>query len=112
VIPPIGAVAALGPDALIAPIGGLGPAGTTAVNAAAPGTSPTSFANALSGAINNVQSAQSTADVASTQLATGQVTDPTKAITAVENAQLEMELASQVTQKGTQDVQTIFGIAL
>lgn len=110
-IPPISALSALGPEARIAPIAGLGPIGTAAVNPVS-GTSPTSFANALSGALNSVQQTQGTADVASQQLATGQVTDPTKAITAVEDAQLQMELASQVSQKATQDVQTIFSTQL
>jgi len=112
VIPPISAVSVLGPEARISPIAGLGPAGTSAINPAANGTNGASFADTLTGAINSVQQTQSTADAASQQLATGQITDPTKAITAVENAQLQMELASQVSQKATQDVQTIFSTSL
>jgi flagellar hook-basal body complex protein FliE len=111
VIPPIAsAVSVLGPQAAISPIGGLGPAGTTAVNPT--NASGGTFAQALSGALNSVQGTQNAADVASQQLATGQITDPSKAITAVENAQLEMQFASQVSQKATQDVQTIFQTAL
>ena len=106
-IPPVGALNLLGSEANIAPIGGLG------AQAGAAGVSGTgSFASALSNALGSVQQAQTTADTASQQLATGQVSDPTQAITAVENAQLEMELASQVSTKATQDIQTIFATQL
>ena len=108
-IVPVSALNALGAGANISPIAGLGPAAHTGA-AAAP--SSTSFADALSNALGSVQQAQTTASTASQQLATGQITDPTQAITTVENAQLEMELASQVSQKATQDVQTIFSTQL
>lgn len=107
-IVPVSALNALGAGANISPIAGLGPAAQTG----AAGASSSSFADALSNALGSVQQAQSTANSASEQLATGQITDPTQAITTVENAQLEMELASQVSQKATQDVQTIFSTQL
>ena len=66
----------------------------------------------LSNAIGSVQDAQNTANSAAQAVAMGQTTDPTQAITAVENAQLTMELASQVSSKATQDLQTIFSTQL
>ena len=107
-IVPVSSLSALGAGANIAPVGGLGAAAQTGT----PAASSTSFADALSNALGSVQQAQTTASTASQQLATGQISDPTQAITAVENAQLEMELASQVSQKATQDVQTIFSTQL
>ncbi len=105
-IAPIGALSALGSAANIAPIGGLG--ATTAV---APSSS-SGFGQALANALDSVQNQQTSANAAEQSLATGAITDPTQAITAVENAQMAMELASQVTQKATADVQTIFSTQL
>ncbi len=108
-IVPVSALSALGPSANIDPIGGLG----AAAGAAAPGaTSSTTFAGTLSNAIGSLEQSQTTANTASQQLATGQVSDPTQAITSVEDAQLEMELASQISQKATSDVQSIFSTQL
>ncbi len=108
-IVPVSSLSALGGAASIDPIGGLGAA--SQVTASSPASS-TSFAGALSNALDSVQQAQTTANTAEQGLATGQVTDPTQAITAVENAQMAMELASQVSSKATQDVQTIFSTQL
>jgi flagellar hook-basal body complex protein FliE len=108
VIVPVGAMNLLGSGAGISPIGGLG----TSVAPTTGSTTGGSFADALSGAIGSVQDVQNTANTAATQLATGQLSDPTTAITAVEQAQLTMELASQVSSKATQDVQSIFATQL
>lgn len=96
---------ALGPAAGIGAIGGLG---NQAAPAAAGSTAGGGFAGALTNAIDALQQTQTTANTAAQQLATGQVTDPTTAITAVENAQLAMELASQVSDKAVSAIQTIF----
>ena len=45
---------------------------------------------------------------ASQQLATGQLTDPTQAITAVENASLAMDFASQIRNKIDDAATTLF----
>ena len=60
------------------------------------------------GAINSLEATQANATTASQQLATGQLTDPTQAITSVENASLAMDLASQVRTKLTDAVNTVF----
>jgi flagellar hook-basal body complex protein FliE len=75
-------------------------------------TNPTggtgSFGDALTGAINSLDQTQVNASNTATQLATGQISDPTQAITAVENASLQMDLASQIRTKLADDINTVF----
>jgi flagellar hook-basal body complex protein FliE len=103
VIPAIsGAIGPLGPSEWnVGSIPGLGAdaaSGTSAVSGTSAGSSG-SFSGTLTGAINSLEQTQSTATTAAQQLATGQLTDPTKAITAVENASMAMDLASQISTK-------------
>ncbi len=89
-------------------VGGLGASGASgAAPAAASGSG--SFGNALTGAINSLESSQNVASTASQQLATGKLSDPTQAITAVENASLEMDYASQMRNQLTSAVTTLLG---
>jgi flagellar hook-basal body complex protein FliE len=67
-----------------------------------------SFSSALTGAINSLDQSQSAASTAATQLADGQANDPTKAVTAVENASLSMDLASQISTKLISDLNTLY----
>lgn len=102
-----GAVGPLGPSEWS--VGGVGSAGqspTSGTNAT--GGSDGSFGSALTGAINSLETSQADATTASQQLATGQLTDPTQAITSVENASLAMDLASQVRTKLADAVNTVF----
>jgi flagellar hook-basal body complex protein FliE len=102
-----GAVGPLGPSEWS--VGGVGSAGqspTSGTNAT--GGSDGSFGSALTGAINSLETSQADATTASQQLATGQLTDPTQAITSVENASLAMDLASQVRTKLVDAVNTVF----
>ncbi len=87
-------------------VGSLGQTGTT--GAAAAGGGDGSFGSALSGAINSLEASQANATTASQQLATGQLTDPTQAITSVENASLAMDLASQIRTKLVDAVDQVF----
>jgi flagellar hook-basal body complex protein FliE len=86
-------------------IGPLGPSewSVPGVGSIAGGTAPTSgsssFSGALSNAVDSLESTQADGTNAAAQLATGQLSDPTKAITAVENASLAMDLASQIRTK-------------
>lgn len=66
------------------------------------------FSGALSNAIDSLQSTQANASTAAQQLATGQATDPTAAVTAVENASLSMDLAAQIRTKLVDATNTIF----
>jgi flagellar hook-basal body complex protein FliE len=102
-----GAVGPLGPSEWS--VGGVGSVSqdpAAAVNGA--GASDGSFGSALTGAINSLEATQANATTASQQLATGQLTDPTQAITSVENASLAMDLASQIRTKLVDAVNTVF----
>jgi flagellar hook-basal body complex protein FliE len=102
-IPPSIGIGSLGTS-----IGGLG------ASLPSPGvTAPTtgngqSFGDALNNAIGALESTQANATQASQQLATGQTTDPTKAITSVENASLAMDFASQIRNSIDTAATTLF----
>lgn len=87
-------------------IGSLGQGATTGTGAA--GGSSGSFGDALTSAINSLDQTQVNASNAAEQLATGQTTDPTQAITSVENASLYMDLASQIRTKLADAVTQVF----
>jgi len=97
-------------------LGGVGSLGSTpggtGGSAGATGTagsgSPGSFGNALTNAISSLENTQATATNASEQLATGQLTDPTQAVTAVENAALTMDFASQIRNQIDTAATTLF----
>lgn len=85
-------------------IAGSGP--TNAGGAGAAGA--TSFGGALSNALNSLEATQASATGAAQGLATGTIADPTQAIVQVENASLQMDLASQVRNKLVDASNTIF----
>jgi flagellar hook-basal body complex protein FliE len=91
-------------------LGGVGGLGTAAGTSGAPGAAAAggSFGSALTNAISSLQQTQDTASQAAQGLATGTVTDPTQAVTAVENASLSMDLAAQIQNKLLADENTIF----
>ncbi len=67
-----------------------------------------SFGSALTSAISSLESTQQSATSASQALATGTAKDPESAVVTVEDAQMAMDLASQVRTKATEAVQSIF----
>jgi flagellar hook-basal body complex protein FliE len=67
-----------------------------------------SFGGALANAIGSLEKTQDTAAQAAQGLATGTLTDPTQAVTAVQDASLSMDLAAQVRDKLTTAENTIF----
>ena len=102
-----GAIGPLGPSEWsVGSVGGVGQDPSAAVNGTSGGSG--SFGGALTSAINSLETSQANATDASQQLATGQLTDPTQAITAVENASLSMDLASQIRTKLVDAVNTVF----
>jgi flagellar hook-basal body complex protein FliE len=109
VIPAIsGAIGPLGPSEWsVGGIGSLGQGAASAGTGAAAGTGG-SFNDALTGAINSMDQTQINASTAAEQLATGQSTDPTQAITSVENASMAMDLASQIRTKLADAVNEVF----
>jgi flagellar hook-basal body complex protein FliE len=85
-------------------VGGLAaPGGAGQATSAAGG-----FGNLLSGAIEGLSTSQTDAAQAAQQLASGQATDPTAVVMAVERAQLSMQLASQIRTKAVEAVNDIF----
>jgi flagellar hook-basal body complex protein FliE len=67
-----------------------------------------SFSGALNNALSSLETTQANATQASQGLATGTLSDPTQAVTAVENASLSMDLASQIRDKLVSAESTIF----
>jgi flagellar hook-basal body complex protein FliE len=102
IVPSVG----IGP--LGASIGGLGAGIPSTTTPGAPGGSGQSFGDALTNAIGALENTQTNASQASMQLATGQTTDPVKAITAVENAGLAMDFASQIRNQIDTAATTLF----
>jgi flagellar hook-basal body complex protein FliE len=92
--------------------GAIGPLGPSEWSVGSVNQTPASgngsFGGALTGAINSLEETQTSATDASQQLATGQLTDPTQAVTSVENASLAMDLASQIRTKLVSAVDTVF----
>ena len=110
-IPPIsGAIGPLGPSEWsISPVTGAGAGIPVAGTPQADATSSSGgFGGALTNAINSLEQTQSSASATSQALATGQLTDPTQAVTAIENASLSMQFASQVRNKLDDAATTIF----
>ncbi len=62
----------------------------------------------LSSSIQSLAETQTEAAGAAQALATGQATDPTAVVMAVERAQLAMQLASQIRTKAVEAAQDIF----
>jgi flagellar hook-basal body complex protein FliE len=66
------------------------------------------FGGELTEAISSLEKTQDNAASASQALATGTVSDPESAVVTVENAQMAMELASQLRNKATEAATSIF----
>ena len=86
-------------------VGGLGAAG-----AAAPAATGAAggFGSMLTSSISSLTKSQEDASTAAQQLATGQATDPSAVVMAVERAQLAMQMASQIRTKAVDAAQEIF----
>jgi flagellar hook-basal body complex protein FliE len=83
--------------------------GDPAARGAAQATDPAgSFGSMLSNAVGSLEKTQENAAAQSTALATGQTDDLSSVITAVQEAQLSMQLASQVRNKAVEAYTEIF----
>ena len=106
-----GAIGPLGPSEW--GVGSVGSIGSTPgvaqdPNAIAGTSGDNSFSGTLTNAISSLEQTQVQGTSAAQGLATGQLSDPTQAITAVENASLAMDLASQIRTKLVDATQNIF----
>ncbi len=109
-IPPIsGAIGPIGPtEWSVGKVGGVDPAAQAGAGVSGAAGTSGSFGDVLTNAIGSLETTQANATSAAQALATGQATDPTQAVTAVENASLEMNLASQIRTKLDDDFTNIF----
>jgi flagellar hook-basal body complex protein FliE len=71
-------------------------------------SSGASFGSMLGNSLSSLAATQTEAAAASQALASGQATDPTAVVMAVERAQLAMQLASQIRTKAVEAAQDIF----
>lgn len=112
-IPP---VAALGAEWQIpgigAPTGPTAPAGAPdAIGGGVDGVAPAGgagFGDMLAKQVGSLTDLQESAASASQSLANGTATDVSSVVTAVEKAQLAMQLASQIRTKGSEAINDIF----
>jgi flagellar hook-basal body complex protein FliE len=74
----------------------------------ATGSGSNGFSSELSEAISSLEGTQLSADSAAQSLATGTAKDPESAVVTVEDAQMAMDLASQLRTKATEAAQNIF----
>jgi len=89
-------------------IGGVGDLGTGVdPTTTSPGTGA-AFGDALAGQIGKLEDLQHGAAQAARDLATGQATDPSSAVVAVDRARLAMQLAAQLRQKGLEAFNDVF----
>jgi flagellar hook-basal body complex protein FliE len=105
IIPPVGG---LGVELSIGGAEGLAHGGQSGVGGAAAGGEASGFGGELTEAISSLEKTQESAASASQTLATGTASDPESAVVTVEDAQLAMELASQIRTKATEATQNIF----
>lgn len=83
-------------------------AGESALGGAV-GTGPgNGFSGALTDAISSLEKTQQSGDSAAQALATGTVSDPESAVVTVQDAQLAMQLASQLRTKAVEAATSIF----
>jgi flagellar hook-basal body complex protein FliE len=104
IIPPVGG---LGGGLSVSPAEGLAQSAQSSGGVAAGGEAG-GFGGQLTEAISSLEQTQNSASSASQALATGSVSDPETAVVTVEDAQLAMELASQIRNKATEAATTIF----
>ena len=92
-------------------ISGVGPSPAdveSGAGAGAESASGASFGDVLAKTLGSLQAGQDQAAQAAQALATGQASDPTSVVMAVEKAQLQMQLASTLRNKAVESVQEIF----
>lgn len=94
-------------DAAIGAVGGaewqIAPLTTPAPGGASGG----GFGGILGDEISKLAASQNEASVQATALATGEAADPAQVVMAVEKAQLEMQLATTLRNKGTEAIQEL-----
>ncbi len=88
-------------------IGGVGGVEGAGAAGAGAGGASSSFGSELSEAISSLEGSQVSANSAAQSLATGTAKDPESAVVTVEDAQMAMDLASQLRTKVTEAAQNL-----
>jgi flagellar hook-basal body complex protein FliE len=89
-------------------LGGISENASPATDAASSGSDGGGFGKMLADSIGKIDQAQTQADQATQALATGQATDVSSVVMSVEQASLEVQLASQIDNKAVSAYQDIF----
>ena len=87
---------------------GLGPEAAQSAPGAEQATGGKGFGSFLTQKVGELADLQNQAAQGAQALASGQATDPTQVVMAVEKARLSMQLASQVRTKATEAINDIF----
>jgi flagellar hook-basal body complex protein FliE len=101
---------------MLLPISGISPASLGGLTKTTPSTDPASsssgggFGKMLADSIGQIDQAQAQANQGTQALATGQASDVSSVVMSVEQASLEVQLASQIDNKAVSAYQTIFGM--
>jgi flagellar hook-basal body complex protein FliE len=103
---PIAAISKAAEQIALGPEQSIGPA--AAPKQAQPTDPAGGFGSMLTNAIGNLEQTQQAASTQAQQLATGQTDDLSSVITSVQEAQLSMQLASQVRNKAVEAYTEIF----
>lgn len=91
----------------VGPEWGVGSVGSVGSSSGATQPSGTGFGGVLGQQLNALQQSQTDAAQQSQALATGDAQDPSQVVMAVERAQLEMQLATTLRNKGVEAVQEL-----
>lgn len=102
---PVSAISKAAEQISLGPQGSVGPGKSAATEPTAPAGG---FGSMLTNAIGDLQKTQEAAAVQSQELATGQTQDISSVVTAVQEAQLSMQLAAQVRNKAVEAYTEIF----
>jgi flagellar hook-basal body complex protein FliE len=94
-----------GPEWLV---DGIAPGGAATAPTPDPAVGGVGFGDLLGSSLRSLTESQAQASEAAQALATGQATDPTAVVMAVERAQLAMQLASQIRTKAVEAANDVF----
>jgi flagellar hook-basal body complex protein FliE len=106
--PAAGAEQTTGASSGVGGVGGISGAESPPASGGVEGGESGGFGEALTQAISSLDQTQQSADGAAQALATGTASNPESAVVTVEDAQLAMQLASQIRTKAVEAAQQIF----
>ena len=96
----------------IAPLGDFQLPALTGPEQASPASGGGGFGKALMDSLNSLDASQADASTQAQQLATGQAKDVSSVVMSVEKASLDLQLATQIRNKGLEAYQEIFRMSV